>query len=62
MVELSNKESSIPSVVPQKPAKEQHSSDAQLPEFGPHVPSVLVPGVEEVAEELVDVLHVPYFD
>lgn len=50
------------SVVPQNPAKEQHSSDAQLPLFGPHVPSVEVPGVEVLVVVFVDVLHVPYVD
>jgi hypothetical protein len=35
----------LPSVTPQYPAKEQHSSEPQVPKPGPHWPLLLVPGV-----------------
>ena len=49
-------------MVPQNPAREQHSSEAHVPPVGPHVPSVLVPGVEVLVDVLVAEAQVPYVD
>lgn len=49
----------IPEVVPQNPAREQHSFEAQVPSTGPHCPLVLVPGVAPPVEAFAAAEQVP---